>query len=190
MDTVIAVIWVAFMIIAAIRTVMKKAKQQKEEQARAPTGEEAAVKRPQVYAAPEEDVGDFLEQIGAKPPPIAQPQPVQARPVQPSSPQRKQQHERTSWDVQRDTLMKKAAARRKAHSSFSDVDAKDSKQADGWLTEAEIAADASKVSEISPVNDPVAVLMARLSPIQRAVVWREVLDPPPGLRAGAFTREA
>ena len=49
---------------------------------------------------------------------------------------------------------------------------------------------AREAPEVAAVNDPVAALTGGLSPIQRAVVWREILDSPPGLRAGAFVREA
>ncbi len=161
MDAIIAIIWVVFMIIAAVKAVVKKKKQQEEMQARASAGEGTAAELKPVYAAQEEDIRSFLEEIGA---PVTRPQPVQAQPAQPSSPQqRKQPFERSS----------------------SPAPAKAPKPASVWEEY-----DASEVPEALAVHDPVAVLSDRLSPIQRAVVWREILDTPPGLRAGVFAGEA
>ncbi len=190
MDAIIAIIWIVFMIIAADKTIVKKKRQQEEMQVRASAGEGTAAELKPVYTAPEEDIRSFLEEIGAKPatrpqPVRTQPQPVQAQPAQPSSPQRKQQLERSPWDEQMDTLVK-ASARRKVRSS-SPAPAKAPKPASVWL---EPEPDTSEVPEALAVDDPVAVLADRLSPIQRAVIWREILDTPPGLRAGTFSGEA
>lgn len=162
-DTIIAIIWVVFMIIAAISAIAKKAKQQQEIQARESTGEGAAAKSKQVYTAPEEDIRAFLAQVGAKPPqmPAESPALVQKQPV------------RTPVPPQPRRKMPRRPAAKK-------VSRKDTKA----------GPDAREAPEVAAVNDPVAALTGSLSPIQRAVVWREILDSPPGLRAGAFAREA
>ena len=178
MDAIIAIIWVVFMIVAGISAVIKKAKQQQQEaQARESAAKGTAAKQQPVYTAPEEDIRAFLEQMGAKPPPPAQPRPQQPQPVQPSSPQQKQQYERTAWDVQRDALMKKTAARKKARllSAPSSPKATPSRRT---VSEPDV----QEVREAVIVSDPLMALTTRLSPIQRAVVWREILDSPPGLR--------
>ena len=58
------------------------------------------------------------------------------------------------------------------------------------LWDDQFGSDVSAVPKVTTVADTVTALTSRLSPIQRAVVWREILDSPPGLRAEPFAREA
>ncbi len=179
MDTIIAIIWVVFMIIAAISAIAKKAKQQQDMQARESTGEEAEAKSKRVYTAPEEDIRTFLEQIGAKPPmPVESRARVQEQPVRTPVPERPQ--------VVRQTQLPQPQRKKPRRPKPPKPAAKKAFQWD----DTKVGPDTREAPESAAVDDAVAALTSRLSPIQRAVVWREILDPPPGLRAGAFVREA
>jgi hypothetical protein len=186
MEEIVGVIWVVFMIVAAINAVIKKKKQQEQAQASPAASNQA-------YAAREEDIRAFLGEIGGRAKSEAQP-PTPAPPpqaAQPSSSQQEQRSERSLWDERRDALAKATDRRRKGHSSAPLPEKASAKVARAAPSRSvwDEADDASQVAELSAEHDPVAALTERLSPIQRAIIWREILDTPPGLRAGAFTRE-
>ncbi len=171
MNEIIAVIWVVVMIIGAVKTVIKKKKQQ--EQA------SPAASKP-AYAAQEEDIRSFLEEIGAKSEPAVTQMP---QPAQPPAAQRKRQYERSSWDERQDVLVEDKVQRKQARSSRPAPPAKKTPKLPPVRSVWDEVDDAARVSVLSAEHDPVAALAGRLSPVQRAVIWREILDTPPGLRA-------
>ena len=184
-NVIVVIIWVVVMFIAAI---VKKAKQQQEMQARESTAKGTAASTP-VYTAPEEDVRSFLEEIGARPKPIPQPEPpVQEQPAQSLPPQQpKRQHERSSWDEWQDKLVEEKVRRKQARSSRSAPAKALPKPKPTPSSSVWDEVDAVSVPVLSEETDPVEILAPRLSPVQRAVIWREILDTPPGLRAGGHS---
>lgn len=176
MNTVIAVVWLIFMVVAVISAILKKAKQ---EEARA-SGEGPE----EPYIAPEEDIRAFLEQIAARPAqgspespakprrPIRVPAAAAAAGPRPVEPPVLPAREASSRGTEREALVEAARKRRAGPPAPPKPD---------LFQRPELV---SELAKAAAVEDPMA--LTGLSTMQRAIVWREILDPPPGLRAGAF----
>ena len=154
---VIAVIWV-------IAAIAKKVNQERRREAeRLRQGDDDDEEIQDAFETAQDEVRAFLEQMGASPPapkPVAKPEPVVRPAPAPAKPKRSAAE-----------ALKAAAAKRAGEAVPTPMEAD------------RLAAYRAK--EPAPVSgrDQIAGL-SRLSFMQRAVVLREILGPPPGLGSG------
>ncbi len=165
------IIWGIFIgIMVIVSAILKKKKEREEMDERMDHREQARKTGKQRYVANEDAIKGFLEQIGAESPPSPRPQRKPA------------------------VYTAEAVSRSQPAEPVSRRIALDPVPLSAYATKPEHLPPPPRVGEdvidaVEEFREPVT-LPARLTMMQRAVIWREILDSPPGLRSGMiFPRE-